>query len=483
MRTYGLGAFFQDDFRMTPKLTLNFGLRYDFYSNFRSVGKKGTAAAGLHNPAFLSMDGAFRVGPFLPVDKPFNHDPMNFGPRFGFAYNPDGEGKTAIRGGFGTMFTSNTAEIGWFATAIAPNIPSRQEVSPANISRFGVRFPMFNADFLQQVQQLAQEAGTTPRNVFQTFNPDLQAPYTMQFSLDVQRQLTRTLVLNTGFVGTRGVKLTLFRAANRVDRITGLRPNPNLSQPVYTDNSQTVVYYAWQSSLKKRFSHHLSFDVSYTWSKGLGVASGDFGAWFAGENSNTLNQEFFDLRSDYGPTSYDLTHFFTAGWVYEAPLFAGLSSPVRSVLGGWQISGIFRANTGLPVTITQSSSIPGQRAEFVGGDTLKYDNYRDTLLYLNPAVFRLIPVSAASGAPIRPGNVGRGSIREPGLWNLDFSLAKTFPIPIRETMKLQIRADMFNALNHTNLSGLRTSRNDAFFGRLLSTRGSRLMQVGAVLTF
>jgi outer membrane receptor protein involved in Fe transport len=483
MRTYGFGAFFQDDIRVTSKLTLNLGLRYDFYSNFRSIGKKGTAAAGLHNPAFLSMDGAFRVGPFMPVDEPFHHDPLNLGPRFGFAYNPDGQGKTAIRGGFGTMFTPNTAEVGWFATAIAPNIPSRQEVSPANIARFGVRFPTFNADFLQQVQQLAQEAGANPRNVFQIFNADLQAPYTMQFSLDVQHQLTRTIVLNTGFVGTRGVKLTLFRAANRVDRITGLRPNPNLSQPVYTDNSQSLSYYAWQTSLKKRFSNRLSFDVNYTWSKGLGTAAGDFGAWFTGENSNTLNQEFFDLRSDYGPTSYDLTHFFTAGWVYEVPLLGKQDSPAGYVLGGWQVSGIFRANTGLPVTITQSSSIPGQRAEFVGGGQVKFEDYRDTLQYLNPAVFQLIPVSSASGAPIRPGNVGRGSIREPGLWNLDFSLAKAFPIPIREAMRLQIRADMFNALNNTNLSGLRTSRNDAFFGRLLSTRGARVIQMGAVLNF
>lgn len=482
MRTFGFGAFFQDDYRISPKLTLNLGLRYDFYSNFRSVGKQGTAASGLYNPASLSMDGAFTTGPFLPVDKPFNHDPMNLGPRIGFAYNPDGSGKTAIRGGFGTMFTPNTAEVGWFATAIGPNIPSRQEIGPASISRFGVKFPMFNADFLRQVQQLAQEAGSTPRNVFQIFNKGLQAPYTMQFSFDVQRQLTRTMVINSGFVGTRGVKLTLFRSGNRVDRITGIRPNPNLSQPVYSDNSQTLSYYSWQSSLKKRFSNHLSFDLGYTWSKGLGNAAGDFGAWFAGENSNTLNQEFFDLRSDYGPTAYDLKHFFTGAVVYEIPVFSSLQNrAVRTALAGWQLSGIFRASTGLPVTVTQSSSIPGQRGEFIGGGAVQFDNYRETLQYLNPAVFQLIPVSSASGAPIRPGNVGRGSIREPGLWNLDFSISKS--IRIREAARLQLRADMFNSLNHTNLSGLRTSRNDAFFGRLLGTRGARQIQLGGVFNF
>ncbi len=482
MRSFEFGAFLQDDFRATSKLTLNLGLRYDFYSNWRSTGKAGTPAAGLHNPSFLSMDGRFTVGPFRPVDSPFGHDPFNLGPRLGFAYNPDGRGTTAIRGGFGAMFTHNTAEIGWFATAIAPNIPSRQEFSPADISRFGIKFPMYNADFLRFVQQLSQEAGTAPTNVFQMFNPGLRAPYTMQFTLDVQRQLTPTLVVSTGGVGTRGVSLIMFRPANKVDRLTGLRPNPRLSQPVYTDNSQSVTYYAWQSSARKRFGHGVSFDVNYTWSKGISNGAGDFGAWFTGENSNGLNQEFFDMKADRGPTSFDLTHFFTAGWTYELPVLARIRSPlVRHAAGGWQASGIFRASTGLPATVTQSSSRSGDRADFVGGGPVILGNYRDTLQYLNPDVFKSIPRSSASGAPIRPGNVGRGSVREPGLWNLDLSFGKS--VPIRETVRLQVRVDMFNALNHTNLTGLRTNRDDRFFGQLLSTQGARGIQLNARIVF
>ncbi|MCL6508113.1 MAG: TonB-dependent receptor, partial [Bryobacteraceae bacterium] len=484
MRTYEFGGFFQDDFRMTPKLTFNIGLRYDFYSNFRSVGKAGTPASGLHNPSFLSMDGRFTVGPFRPVDKPFDHDPVNLGPRFGLAYNPDGRGKTALRGGFGLLFTHNTAEIGWFATAIAPNIPSRQEFGPASIARFNVRYPTFNADFLRFVQQLAQEAGPMPRNVFQMFHTKLHAPYSMQFTFDIQRQLTEGLMFSTGFVRTRGVKLILFRAANRVDRVTGLRPNPNLSQPVFTDNSQSLTYHAWQSTLKGRIGRNLSLDVSYTWSKGLSNGGGDFGAWFTGENSNALNQEFFDLRADRGPTAFDLTHFFSAGLVYSLPEARQVSNQaVRHVLGGWQLSGIFRANTGLPVTVVQSSSRPGDRTDFVGGGPVILSDYRRTLQYLNPAVFRLIPLSSASGAPIRPGNVGRNSIREPGLWNLDFSFGKSFPVPIGEAGRLQVRADWFNGFNHTNLSGLRTNLNDRFFGQLLSTRGARVIQIAASINF
>jgi hypothetical protein len=209
---------------------------------------------------------------------------------------------------------------------------------------------------------------------------------------------------------------------------------------------------------------------------------GDFGAWFVGENSNSLNQEFFDLKADRGPTAFDLTHFFSAGWVYELPGLRRLgNSSVRHFLGGWQASGIFRANTGLPVTVVQSSSRPGDRTDFVGGGPVVLSDYQKTLQYLSPAVFQLIPRSEASGAPIRPGNAGRGAFREPGLWNLDWSLTKY--VPIRESVKLQIRADMFNAFNHTNLSGLRTNRNDRFFGQLLSTRGARIIQVDASITF
>jgi hypothetical protein len=323
-----------------------------------------------------------------------------------------------------------------------------------------------------------------PRNVFQMFNTKLHAPYSMQFSFDIQRQLTEGVMFSTGFVRTRGVKLIMFRAANRVDRITGLRPNPNLSQPVYTDNSQSLTYHAWQSTLKGRIGRNLSLDVSYTWSKGLSNGGGDFGAWFTGENSNTLNQEFFDLRADRGPTAFDLTHFFSVGFVYSLPEARTINNRTfHHVLGGWQLSGIFRANSGLPVTVVQSSSRPGDRTDFVGGGPVILSDYRRTLQYLNPAVFRLIPVSPGSGAPVRPGNVGRNSIREPGLWNLDFSFGKSFPVPIAEAGRLQLRADWFNGFNHTNLSGLRTNLNDRFFGQLLSTRGARVIQVAASINF
>jgi hypothetical protein len=289
------------------------------------------------------------------------------------------------------------------------------------------------------------------------------------------------MMFQTAFVGTRGVKFPLFRPnANAVDRVTGLRPNANLGQAFYVDNSQSLTYYGWQNSFRKRFLYNFSFDVNYTWSKALANGGGDIGANYDGENSSR-NPNFFDLKADRGPTASDLTHYFSADWVYQLPGLSGQGALVRHSVGGWQVTGIVTAQTGLGgMTIAQSSTTSDQRADYIGGQAV-LSNYRETLQYLNAAAFARIPVSSASGAPIRPGNVGPGEIRPPGMWNLNFSLAKNFSLG--ENVKLQIRTDMFNALNHTSLSGLRTSVNDAFFGQLLSTQGARVIQWNARLTF
>ena len=153
---------------------------------------------------------------------------------------------------------------------------------------------------------------------------------------------------------------------------------------------------------------------------------------------------------------------------------------VRHVAGDWQLAGILSAQTGLPIIVTQSSSTSSQRGDYIGGPALLPD-YQQTLRYLNPAAFQRIPVSSASGAPVRPGNFSPGALREPGHWNLNFSLAKNFTLI--DKVKLQFRTDMFNAFNHTSLSGLRTSLNDPLFGQLLSTQGARVMQWNARITF
>jgi outer membrane receptor protein involved in Fe transport len=472
------GFFVQDDWRVATNLTLNFGLRYDYYTHFVAEGKDSTPDAGLYNVSSMALDGTFAVGPLLPRDEPYRDDPNNFAPRIGFAYSPGGSKKTSIRGGFGMMYSTIIPEVFWNQPSSGVNLPNRLDFAQADIDRFGVKFPQYNDDFYRYLQQAIK---TRPNAIFvSTLYPtNLKSPYTMQYSLDIQRQLTPSLLIQTGIVGTRGVQFIMFRQANQINRLTGVRPNPNLSQPDWVDNSQSATYYGWQNSLKKRFSHNFSFDVNYTWSKAIANGGGDVGASYGGENAGR-NQDFFNVRADRGPTVSDLTHYFSAGWVYELPRLSSSNAVARHVLGGWQATGIFRASSGLPASITQTSRNPNQRPDYVGGEAVLED-YSDTLQYLNKAAFAKVPQSSVSGTPIRPGNVGWGAVRVPGLWNLDFSMAKNFQI--RERMRLQVRTDMFNALNHTNLSGLRTSVNDSFFGQLLDTRGARVIQLNARLTF
>lgn len=476
-RMYEYGFFGQDDWRITPKLTLNLGLRYDYYSNFSAHGEDGTPQAGLYNPSYMTMDGNFNVGPFRSPAVPYTNDGNNFGPRVGFAYNPDGQGKTSIRGGFGVMFSNLMPELFWNVLSSAPNVPYRAFFGPSEISTFGITYPQYNTNFFNYALEQAKTTNNT--NTAIIVNPMLRNPYTMQYTLDVQRQVTSSMMFETAFVGMRGVKFPLYRYANALNRLTGLRPNPNLNQAYYLDNSDNTTYFAWQNSFRKRFSQNLSFDVNYTWSKALAYGGGDIGSYYQGENG-IRNQDFFNLKADRGPTPSDMTHYFSADWVYQLPGLSGQNAFVRHSLGGWQATGIFTANTGLPITVSQSSSTPSQRGQYIGGPAV-LSNYHETLQYLNPDAFQLIPVVSASGAPIHPGNAGPGEWRAPGQWNLDFSLAKNFSI--RENMKLQIRGDMFNALNHTNLSGLRTSVNDPRFGQLLSTRGARIIQVNARISF
>jgi hypothetical protein len=150
------------------------------------------------------------------------------------------------------------------------------------------------------------------------------------------------------------------------------------------------------------------------------------------------------------------------------------------VLGGWQASTIFSAQTGSASTVTESSALPASRADYVGGPDILSD-YRKTHQYLNVAAFMKVPVIAASGGTARPGNVGNGAIRGPGSWNMDLSFAKNFKIT--ERAKFQIRTDMFNSLNHTNLTGLVSEITNARFGQLTSTGGARTVQLNGRISW
>jgi carboxypeptidase family protein/TonB-dependent receptor-like protein len=472
------GFFLQDDWRVSQKLVLNLGLRYDFFGKAVARPTNPNNPAGYFNRDGL-LDSQFNFGPIRDPLDPYQNDAMNFGPRFGFAYNVGGRGNTIVRGGFGIMFQSldpQMLETGFSNSAI---VPFRRQFSAAEAARYGLKFPFYNEDVLPLVNSLNQIGAND------VINPGMEAPYAMNFSLGIQRALTPSLVLETSFVGTRGVKFVLTRSYNTIDRLTGLRPNPNLGQALYHDNSQQSAYYSWQTQLRKRMSRNFMFNVSYTYGKGMAYTGGDISRDFNGDTTNSV-QDFFDVKSEHSPSAGDISHLFVANWLYDVPTlpFAQNSGLGRAVLGGWELTGIFRANTGQPFDVEQTSQSPGSRPDVIDpANTINRDCCGSSLQYLNPAAFQLVPVSGG-GATIRRGNIGHNALRVPGFWNIDIAVSKNIRLPIRrEGTNLEIRADLLNAFNHTNYTAVSGSINSRNFGQVTNTTGARTVQLQARISF
>jgi hypothetical protein len=460
MTQWQLGGFIQDDFRVSRRLTLNLGIRYDYFSVPRERDGR------LFN---LTDMGA---GPLRPADSIYEGDFNNFSPRLGFAYRLDEEGKTVLRGGLG-IFVNPRNLLGGPSEIVQNAIdePFRRVFSRAEALQFSVlRYPVVNAEVLP----LVKGATVAPSTVISESFPN---PYSIQFQLGIQRQLTNNLALETGYVGTRGLKLNMIRELNQVDRQTGARPMPAIGQFRYYDGSERSRYESWQTSLRKRFANGFLFNAHYTWSKVLSFSDGDL----------VLNvqrpQDNNNLRAEWGPAPTDVNHRFAADTLYELPFYKfgiAKSRAGRLALAGWQITSITFIQSGSPFSIGNPSSIPGQRIDYIGGSPYASDP-RSNLFYLNRAAFQEVPIVQASGAPVRPGNLGRNALRLPGFWNVDLGLAKN--LAFTERLRLQLRGDLLNAFNHTAFSGVDGNIRSANFGKFTATRGARVIQLNARFTF
>lgn len=491
-RMYDFGFFIQDDWRVSPRLVLNLGFRYDFYSNM--VAKPSTSdPAGFFNLTPPTDWRKFDFGPTMDPNRPYDHDKVNLGPRFGFAYDLHGQSKTVIRGGFGVLF--NPLMPGMVRQAVAsPVVPFRVRFGRQEARDLALKWPMYPEEIRDVVENFTKTTGQ--RYVFSVMNPHIENPYAMHYQLNVQRAFGRDLMWEVGYVGNRGVKFPLHRWFNLPDRQTGIRPNPLvIPGGYYVDQSQNSVYNALQTSLRRRFARNLSFDVHYTWGKGLAINGGDVGAYYQGDAPDRV-QEFFNPRADRGPAIGDATHRFIADGIYQLPYLAGFKNPImRHALGGWQVAGILSMRSGEPVIITQSCGVNRHcRPDFLGGEAV-IKNWKQNEItqgcrpgahcprgYLNTQAFALVPLAPTSGTTIRPGSVGTSLVRGLGTWSTDLSLAKNFHV--REEMNLQFRLDAFNALNHVNYGSPDSSINSVFFGQIRGiATGMRSMQMGLRLTF
>ncbi|HKE22671.1 MAG TPA: carboxypeptidase regulatory-like domain-containing protein [Bryobacteraceae bacterium] len=451
-----IGGFVQDDFKVNQRLTINIGVRYDFYPVQTETNGK------------LFNRSNYGFGPLLPPNATYNQDSNNIAPRIGFAYMLDQSGKTVLRGGFGKFTSPHSI----FAAGInieqdSALIPSRAILSGPQAFGLGINFPIITSSVESVVESGALILPWTANAIDQNY-PN---PFSLQYTLDVERQLTKDTMLSVGYVGNRGIDLNMVRMENYPDRLTNIVPNPAFGTFRYFDSSNHSNYNSLQVSLKKRYAAGVTVDVDYTWSRSMGFGSSDVGL-------ETPPQDNYNLADDYGPTPFDVRHVFVAAAVYDLPFARWVSGDVlKRAAGGWQLSGIFSAQTGTPLNITQSSNYASSRPDYIGGP-VTLANGANTLLFLNKAAFAQVP--APNGNPQHDGSIGRNAIYSPGMWQPNLTLAKN--LMFSEKVRLQLRADTFDTFNHRNPGGITTEITSAAFGKVTAMT-FRSMQLGARVTF
>ncbi|MEO8027872.1 MAG: TonB-dependent receptor, partial [Bryobacteraceae bacterium] len=455
---WNTGFFIQDDFRVTPRLILNLGLRYEYFS-----------VPHERDDRFFNRAEPFGFGPLIPSDQVYNADRNNFSPRLGFAWTLDSSGKTVLRGGTGVFFSRVPVRGILQLVQNGVDEPALVKLSRAEALERGVAYPVGDISAFKKVPGLPWSSPT--------LNPNFPNPYSIQWTLTLQRQLTRSLALETSYVGNKASKLFFTRYVGRVDRITGLRPVDGFGEMRHFDTSESTHYSAWQTSLRKSYSAGFVLNAHYTWANNISFLNGDV------TTDQDGPQDLNNLANERGPASQDVRHRLVGDIVYELPFQRIWNADTRGrklLLGGWQVAGIYTAETGLPFNPSMPNVFRNQRIDYVGGDPYLADS-QSTLMYLRRSAFAAVPVIQASGATARPGTLGRNALRLPGLWNIDLTVSKS--LDFTERIKFQLRAEMINALNHTNFSGLNTNITQSDFGKFTGTRGSRTIQLGGRLTF
>ncbi len=434
------GFFVQDDFRATPRFTLNLGLRYEYNSVLQGD------QIGNFDIATLTL---------LPKGAPlYEPDRNNFAPRIGFAWTPFANAKTVLRGGFGVFYNPLLTGA---ALSLAGNYQQGFNVNIIDLL-FGVRScnPPLNLAFPLPAT-LPVCTPPLPANV-NALDRNMRDTYSMHWSFGLQQEIVRNTIFELSYVGNRGVKLPAGAAyAGEELNLSPFGPNqisPNFGQIRRLGNFLDSNYHALQASVRRRVGKGFNVDANYTWSHEIDDAVNILTGAF--QNSH-------NPKGDYGNGDIDVRHNFTLGAVWDVPVANGLP---KRLAQGWQLSTLMQARSGLPVQIALAAPFFGIdqiRPNEVAGQSIRPSNYSAPDNQLNAAAF-VAPPSGKLGDT--PRNAGRG----PGFTQIDFALSKT--TPITERLGVQLRGEIFNLLNHPNFANPSGLLNDPNFGKSTSTIGS-----------
>jgi outer membrane receptor protein involved in Fe transport len=461
--------YFQDELRVTPTFTLTLGLRYELPipptdSKNRVVAYRPGAQSTVHTNA---PPGLLFVGDPGITRSTIQTDKNNFAPRVGFAWDPKGNGRMSLRGGYGIFYDRLIGLLPFqFGLDppfdIIPSIPNFVENHVIPGSSFGDPFSGGSPFAGKTAQQVADSNIFPLFSFLQVMDPRMRTPYVQQWNLTYQYQATKDMVLEAGYVGTKGTKLVQPVDLNtQVGTGRPLVPNFfQLSNYQTTDNSS---YQGLQISANKRMGHGLSFLGSYTWSHSIDGSS--IPVNFLNPNSEAIfPEDKNNLRLDRGNSAFDVRHRFVLSALYELPSFKSGSGFARQALGNWQVNGILTWQTGFPFTVLDTSDPnldgqptdrPNQVGNPFGPGTRNPQKWFDASAFVHPP----------QGTD---GLVARNSLEGPGISNLDFSLFKNFRIGERQNV--QFRAEFFNIFNHPNFDIPVNDFNSPAVGQIHDTR-------------
>ncbi|MBI3679448.1 MAG: carboxypeptidase regulatory-like domain-containing protein [Acidobacteria bacterium] len=471
---YSIGTqfqwFLQDDWKITDRLTLNLGLRHEFFLQWRGRLANFDLATGRQilsvSPDYYIPGVGLIAGQGAPLlaGRPIVNDPNDFGPRLGVAYRLGN--KTVIRAGAGVFHAINTGG----ATLVSMTSTLPYFVNATVVSG--------NARPELVFSQLFPAPSQVPGAVTSHQDLSRRTGYLYQYNLNVQHQLKPNLLLEAGYIGNTGHKQVgtvlvnqprLPASATDTSSFASRSPYPLLT-PGFSQNTnyQWSNYNAGFVKLEKRAARGLSLTGAYTWSKFL--------------DSGAAGQNMYNRRPERGLADNDVRHNFISSWVYELPFGKGQpwnisNSLLNAVAGGWQVNGIVNFRSGMPYSISTASDIAnvgtgGQRANAAGSPPRKLDPRTSGLLGLDRAAY-------ATPARATFGNLSRNTQPGFGINNWDFSAIKNFGLPwLGESAKLQFRFEWFNFFNHTQfLNPAATQNVPATFGIVTGALDPRILQI------
>jgi carboxypeptidase family protein/TonB-dependent receptor-like protein len=503
-RTGAYALFIQDDWKFRPNLTLNLGLRYEYFTPLR---EKQDRIANL-----VFAPGALQNSKIEVRDELFEPDRNNFAPRLGFAWSPGRfQDKLVVRGGFGVAYNR------------IPNILfANTRGNPPFFARFGICCGTASTDFgtpfaggrilyalgssqspfsfpinRALAQGIDPATGGVINNTVEIYGtePDVPSAYVYSYSLDTEYQLPFNMVASLGYQGSSSHKFI------RIADLTLLFPRNDRFDPVFfLIPDVNANYNAMIARLTRNFSNGFRLDGVYRWSKSIDTLS------FEGPGAVT-NQTFpADQRQERGPSDFDVTHHFVLSGLWDLPIFRGRTDAIGKILGGWQINGILTAHSGFPWTpkifpaLRQPSGKffgPIRPRRFFGGIV---DDTSDSAFTRPGGNFpgggaRYFDVTVVGDPPtieLNPPGIGRNSFRGPRYSALDLSLIKSTGLPripgLGEGARLELRANFFNAFNSLNLAPIGyfdpgAIVTDPNFGRSSAGLSGRVIELQARFSF